>query len=63
MTPKSFKTVARKLRRLLTTNVRVKIAKDKGKIEIEFQSEEDLDRIYRLLTEGSPVEAPKEEGT
>jgi len=63
VTPKSFKTVARKLRRLLTTNVRVKIAKDKGKIEIEFQSEEDLDRIYRLLTEGSPVEAPKEEGT
>jgi ParB family chromosome partitioning protein len=52
ITPKSFKTVARKLRRLLATNVRVKLAKDKGKIEIEFQSEEDLDRIYRLLTDG-----------
>jgi ParB family chromosome partitioning protein len=50
-TPKSYKTVARKLRRLLTTNVRVKIAKDKGKIEIEFQGEEDLDRIFALLTQ------------
>ena len=49
-TPKSFKTVARKLRRLLTTNVRVKLAKDKGKIEIEFQGEEDLERIFALLT-------------
>jgi ParB family transcriptional regulator, chromosome partitioning protein len=48
-TPKSFKTVARKLRRLLATNVRVKLAKDKGKIEIEFQSEEDLERIFALL--------------
>jgi ParB family transcriptional regulator, chromosome partitioning protein len=55
ITPKSFKTVARKLRRLLATNVRVKLAKDKGKIEIEFQSEEDLDRIYRLLTDGDSV--------
>ena len=50
ITPKSFKTVARKLRRLLATNVRVKLAKDKGKIEIEFQNEEDLDRIFGLLS-------------
>jgi len=57
VTPKSFKTVARKLRRLLATNVRVKLAKDKGKIEIEFQSEEDLDRIYRLLTDGETLPA------
>lgn len=48
--PKSFKTVARKLRRFLATNVRVKLTKDKGKIEIEFQNEEDLDRIFGLLT-------------
>ena len=61
ITPKSFKTVARKLRRLLSTNVRVRLAKDKGKIEIEFQSEEDLDRIYRLLTEGEIVVAVEEE--
>lgn len=50
--PKSYKVVARKLRRLLGTNVRVRITKAKGKIEIDFQGEEDLERIYRLLTEG-----------
>jgi ParB family chromosome partitioning protein len=50
-TPKAFKTVARKLRRLLATNVRVKLVKEKGKIEIEFQGEEDLDRIFALLTQ------------
>jgi len=49
-TPKSFKVVARKLRRFLATNVRVKIAKEKGKIEIDFQTEEDLERIFNLLT-------------
>jgi ParB family chromosome partitioning protein len=62
VTPKSFKTIARKLRRLLATNVRVKVAKDKGKIEIEFQSEEDLDRIYRLLTESAASAAVEEDG-
>ena len=59
ITPNSFKTIARKLRRLLSTNVRVKLAKDKGKIEIEFQSEEDLDRIFGLLTQAEAV-APGE---
>jgi ParB family chromosome partitioning protein len=49
--PKTFKVVARKLRRLLGTNVRVKLVKEKGKIEIEFQGEEDLDRIFGLLTQ------------
>lgn len=61
VTPKSFKTVARKLRRLLATNVRVKLAKDKGKIEIEFQTEDDLDRIYRLLTQAEGENAPEGE--
>lgn len=58
VTPKSFKLVARRLRRLLGTNVRVKAGKDKNKIEIEFRSEEDLERIYLALTEGV---APAEE--
>ncbi len=59
-TPKSFKLVARKLRRMLGTNVRVRQAKDKGKIEIEFHGEEDLERIYRLLIEGEgPSDAPE----
>lgn len=50
--PKSFKVVARKLRRFLGTDVRVRAGRDKNKIEIEFRSEEDLERIFQLLTEG-----------
>ena len=58
--PKSFKLVARKLRRLLATNVRVKLAKDKGKIEIDFNGEEELDRIFRVLTDGAVVTSAEE---
>jgi len=54
--PKSFKVVARNLRRLLGTNVRVKAAKDKGKIEIDFQDETELERIYLLLAEGNKAQ-------
>ncbi|MHB8925670.1 MAG: ParB/RepB/Spo0J family partition protein [Coriobacteriia bacterium] len=49
LTPKSFKLVARRLRRLLGTTVRVRQTVKKGKIEIDFQGEEDLERITRLL--------------
>lgn len=56
VTPKSFKQTARSLRRLLGTNVRVKQGKDKCKIEIEFQSEEDLERIYALIVESKGSE-------
>lgn len=52
VSPKSYKLVARKLRRLLTTSVRVRQTKEKGKIEIDFHGEEELERIFRLLTEG-----------
>ncbi|MBE0476675.1 MAG: ParB/RepB/Spo0J family partition protein [Coriobacteriia bacterium] len=52
VTPKSFKVVARKLRKLLGTNVRVRRTAKKGKIEIDFQGEEQLEQIFRLLTEG-----------
>lgn len=57
--PKAFKVVARQLRRLLGTNVRVRQTKDKGKIEIEFRGEDELERIYRALThaDGSAEEA------
>jgi ParB family chromosome partitioning protein len=51
--PKAFKVVARELRRMLGTNVRVRQSKDKGKIEIEFRGEEELQRIYRALTESA----------
>ncbi len=54
-TPKAFKLVARRLRRLLTTNVKVRLVKDKGKIEIEFHGEDELERIFTLLTEAVPV--------
>lgn len=52
VSPKSYKIVARKLRRLLATPVRVRQTTTKGKIEIDFHGEEDLERIIRLLTEG-----------
>ena len=48
--PKSYKTVARKLRRLLDAKVRVKQTKDKSKIEIEFEDEADLMRIFDTLS-------------
>jgi ParB family chromosome partitioning protein len=59
VSPNSYKKVARKLRLLLRTSVRVRQAKTKGKIEIDFHGEEDLERISRLLTEvgGSSGEA------
>ena len=39
------------LREFLGTNVKIKKAKNKGKIEIEFFSEDDLERILELLKE------------
>jgi ParB family transcriptional regulator, chromosome partitioning protein len=59
-TPKSFKMIARRLRRLFGTNVRVKQGKDKNRIEIEFRSEEELERIVNLMTEG-PASAEEAE--
>lgn len=47
--PKSFKTVARALRDVLHTNVKVKSSQGKNKIEIEFKDEEDLDRLFEEL--------------
>jgi ParB family transcriptional regulator, chromosome partitioning protein len=58
-TPKSYKLVARKLRRMLATNVRVKLTSKKGKIEIDFQDDEDLERIFTLLAQ---AEANAERG-
>lgn len=58
--PKSYKVVARQLRRLLGTSVRVRETSKKGKIEIDFHGEDDLARLFRLLT---GAEAPQgEEG-
>lgn len=49
--PKTYKTVARKLRRFLDAKVRVKQTKDRSKIEIEFENEDDLMRIFGKMTE------------
>ena len=43
--------VEEELQRLLGTRVRVTRRGDKGKIEIEFYSEEDLDRILEVFEE------------
>ena len=56
LSPKSYKVVARKLRRLLTTTVRVRQTAKKGKIEIDFVDEGDLERIFRVLTESGANE-------
>lgn len=48
--PKSYKTVARTLRDALNTNVKIKSAGGKNKIEIEFKDETDLERLFRILT-------------
>jgi ParB family chromosome partitioning protein len=50
--PRAFKIVARKLRQQLETNVRVKSVRGKSRIEIEFKDENDLERIFHLLSEG-----------
>lgn len=63
--PRSFKTVARKLRQQLETPVRVKNSRGKNRIEIEFKDEEDLVRIFSLLSEkqeGEVAETANEGG-
>ena len=45
VTPQSYKKAARVLRQVFNTNVRVKAARGKNKIEIEFKDEDDLARI------------------
>ena len=48
-TPKSFKKASNLLRQYLKHTVKVKKTKSKNKIEIEFQNEEDLERLLRLI--------------
>ena len=49
-TPRSYKVVAKELRKLLDTQVKVKSVRGKNKIEIEFKDESDLQRIYEAMT-------------
>lgn len=48
--PKAYKKVAQELRSYLGTSARVKSVKGKNKIEIEFADEEDLKRLFALIT-------------
>ncbi len=50
--PSSYKAVAKTLKELLGTNVKVKSSKGKNKIEIEFKDERDLERIFEEMTAG-----------
>jgi ParB family chromosome partitioning protein len=54
--PRSFKIVARKLRQQLATNVRVKNVRGKNRIEIEFKDEEELERIFHMLSTKESVD-------
>lgn len=47
--PKTYKTVAKALKDVLNTNVKVKSVQGKNKIEIEFKDEEDLARLFEEL--------------
>ncbi|MCL1890799.1 MAG: ParB/RepB/Spo0J family partition protein [Coriobacteriia bacterium] len=54
--PRSFKLVARKLRQLFNTNVRVKSVRGKNRIEIEFKDEEELERIFALMEQSASAQ-------
>ncbi len=48
-TPAIYKSVARELKNVLSTNVKIKSSKGKNKIEIEFADEKDLERLFGLI--------------
>ena len=54
--PRSYKIVARKLRQLLETNVKVKSVRGKNRIEIEFKDEDDLERIFLTFDDKSKIQ-------
>ena len=49
VSPKSYRNVARRLRRLLDASVSVRRTRNKNKIEIEFADEDDLMRIFNIM--------------
>ena len=51
--PASYKKMARKLRTQLDTSVRIREARGKHKIEIEFKDEADLERIFNIIQDSS----------
>ena len=59
--PEYFKRAARTLREQLNTNVRIKTAKGKNKVEIEFKDEDDLKRLFQILVAEAEDESSAEE--
>ncbi|MFZ3063577.1 MAG: ParB/RepB/Spo0J family partition protein [Actinomycetota bacterium] len=51
--PKGLSTLAEKLSDYLQTPVRVRVSRKKGKIEIEFSTIDDLERIYGAITKSA----------
>jgi ParB family chromosome partitioning protein len=49
VSPKAYRNVARRLRRLLDASVSVRRTRNKNKIEIEFSDEDDLMRIFNIM--------------
>ena len=61
-TPRTFKNVARKLRIQLGTGVSVKNSRGKNRIEIEFSDEDDLERIFSIISgKGEGTDTSREE--
>lgn len=56
--PSYFKKAAKELRGILHTKVRMSSSKGKNKIEIEFKDEDDLQRIFSLITNEREKETP-----
>ena len=54
-TPKSYRSVARSLREYLNTTVKVKTSQGRNRIEIEFSDEEDLERLFGILSAGQSI--------
>ncbi len=62
VTPQSFKKAARVLRQVFNTNVKVKAARGKNKIEIEFKDEEELAQILQhVMNDATSRELDDEE--
>lgn len=50
--PEKYKSVAKTLKDLFETNVKIKSSKGKNKIEIEFKDDRELERLFREMTAG-----------
>ncbi len=54
--PKAFRSMAKSLSEKLSTRVRIKMTEKKSKIEIDFKSLNDLERIYQAIIGAASIE-------